>query len=138
MFKINDKVRINTVGTSFDGCEAVVIATPVNSYVRIWVRVNGYDVEIDRQHLEHITEQPTIITGDSAINQPVFAIGDTEQYADVTFKSPVRVERMVIMSGPFQTSAYGWAYQVKPISGAGSVIVPESRVTKLPFGWDKV
>jgi len=56
---------------------------------------------------------------------------DEHELADVRFESPVRIERMIIMLGPFQTSSYGWSYQVKPLSGEGSLIVSESRVTKL-------
>jgi hypothetical protein len=52
--------------------------------------------------------------------------------ANVSFESPSRIERMRVMDGPFQHSAYGWAYQVAPLDGkSGSVIVPESRVSDI-------
>lgn len=54
-----------------------------------------------------------------------------DQIVEVTFVAPVRSERMRVLEGPFRSHEYGWAYLVAPVNGGSSVIVPETRVTKV-------
>lgn len=49
--KKGDAIRIATFGTSFDGLEGIVIATPVSATAKVWVEVNGYRMEMDRANL---------------------------------------------------------------------------------------
>lgn len=68
--KKGDAIRIATFGTSFDGLEGVVIATPVSSTAKVWVEVNGYRMEMDRANLVIL---PIPCTSDSMVDPELAA-----------------------------------------------------------------
>lgn len=53
---------------------------------------------------------------------------DQAKIINVPFESPARVERMRLIAGTFRTLAHGWAYQVAPLDGGASVIIPATRI----------